>query len=112
MSFIEPQANSSHRQTSTGKTTAAFGQFVLNVPRFAIIVDQLTANTYIMVVVKPGESNINTVKINMKIAREDFAKLDVTGSGVRRQPVPPLPGPDYGDEEPPKSDEQVEITYE
>jgi hypothetical protein len=36
-------------------------------------------------VVRPGESNHNTAKMNVKIAREDFEKLDVTQQPTGKQ---------------------------
>ncbi|KAI9771544.1 MAG: GTP-binding protein gtr1 [Geoglossum umbratile] len=81
--IIKTFKQSLSRFTSSPKSAPQFTEIELRAPRFSLFIDRLTSNTYILVVVKPGESDLNTAKMNVKIAREDFERLDVTGDGKK-----------------------------
>jgi len=45
--------------------------------KFQMFVGNFTTNTYIMVILPPGEARFNAAKLNVAIAREQFEPLDV-----------------------------------
>ena len=45
----------------------------------SIYIARLTASTYVLVVVPPGEADFNCLRVNVQIAKADFVKLDLTG---------------------------------
>lgn len=51
--------------------------------RFSMFACKFTTNTYLMVILPPGEARFNSAKLNCQIARESFKFLDgpVTVSG-------------------------------
>ncbi len=53
--------------------------------RFSMFACKFTTNTYLMVILPPGEARFNSAKLNCQIARESFKFLDgpmtVAGSG-------------------------------
>ncbi|KAI0471473.1 Gtr1/RagA G protein conserved region-domain-containing protein [Xylariaceae sp. FL0804] len=48
--------------------------------RFSMFACKFTTNTYIMVVLPPGEARFNSAKLNCQIARESFKFLDGPGT--------------------------------
>jgi Ras-related GTP-binding protein A/B len=79
--IIKTFKHSLARFTASPKSASQFEQFELKVPSFGLFVDRLTSNTYILVVVPSGEAKLNAAKINVKIVKKDFERLDVTGEG-------------------------------
>ncbi|KAI0883042.1 Gtr1/RagA G protein conserved region-domain-containing protein [Annulohypoxylon maeteangense] len=55
--------------------------------RFSMFACKFTTNTYLMVILPPGEARFNSAKLNCQIARESFKFLD--------GPVIPGPGQSY-----------------
>ncbi|KAI0143449.1 Gtr1/RagA G protein conserved region-domain-containing protein [Xylariaceae sp. FL1272] len=53
--------------------------------RFSVFACKFTTNTYIMVVLPPGEARFNAAKLNCQIARESFKFLDGPAAGSHGQ---------------------------
>lgn len=49
--------------------------------RFSMFVCKFTTNTYLMVILPPGEARFNSARLNCQIARESFKFLDGPASG-------------------------------
>jgi Ras-related GTP-binding protein A/B len=62
------------RNTNTTPASAGFLLFKIQSPRFHCFLARFTENTYIFVVVPPGEENFNCAVINMGLLREAFAR--------------------------------------
>ncbi|KAL6722317.1 GTP-binding protein gtr1 [Lecanora helva] len=56
-----------------------FHEFVLKAPRFNLIIHRLTNNTYVLVVLPPGECDLECARFNIKVARADFASQETGG---------------------------------
>jgi Ras-related GTP-binding protein A/B len=82
--IIKTFKHSLARFTASPKSASQFDNFELKVPSFGLFVDRLTSNTYILVVVGPGEARLNAAKMNVRIAKRDFERLDVTGEASRK----------------------------
>ena len=52
-------------------------KFCISAPKFALIIEELTKNTYVMVVLPPGEAEVNCARLNIGIARERFTSMDI-----------------------------------
>ncbi|KAJ2905312.1 hypothetical protein MKZ38_005825 [Zalerion maritima] len=55
---------------------------------FSVIVIKFTINTFLLAVLPPGEARFNSAKLNIEIASETFAFLDVPGQ-YAKQPAQP-----------------------
>jgi hypothetical protein len=53
-----------------------FGEFVIKTPRFNLILARFTANTYVLIVNPPGESEIQCTRLNVLAARDEFSQLE------------------------------------
>ena len=47
---------------------------MIKAPRFNLCLSRLTGNTYVLVVLPPGEVDINCVRVNVSYAREKLAQ--------------------------------------
>ena len=63
--------------TSSSTSSHQFSEFFIKTPRFNLIITRLTNNTYVLVVLPPGEAEMNCTRINIATARDDFKKLDM-----------------------------------
>ena len=68
--------------TNNPTTSHPFTEFALKAPRFNLILSRLTNNTYVLLVVPPGDTDIECARLNIMMARERFVRLDV-GMGNR-----------------------------
>ena len=61
----------------------------VKVPRFSLMLARLTLNTFIAIIVPPGECTFNTMKLNVVKSQSVFEKLDGTVQfrPERTQPV-------------------------
>lgn len=55
-------------------------------PRFSLFITAMTDNTYLLVVLPPGEAKYTAAQYNVTLAMKDFAKLDITGEVRRHEP--------------------------
>jgi Ras-related GTP-binding protein A/B len=74
------------RYTGTPKSAEQFVEWELKLSRFCLFVAKFTTNTYILVVLPPGEARFNSAVVNTKMARREFESLD----------APPRRGVDRG----------------
>ena len=58
--------------------------------RFSMFACKFTTNTYLMVILPPGEARFNSAKLNCQIARESFKFLDGPATAA------PYPGQQTG----------------
>lgn len=71
------------RYTGTPKSAEQFVLLELKLPRFCLFLVKFTTNTYLMVVIPPGEARFNSAVESAKSARAMFEELD----------APARPGP-------------------
>lgn len=62
------------RNTHTTPASAGFHVMHTKTPQFNVFLGQFTDNTYIFVVVPPGEASYNCAVLNTMLARQGFAK--------------------------------------
>lgn len=68
--------------TSSTSSSHPFSEFNIKAPRFNLVLARLTGNTYVLVVLPPGEADINCTRANIAMARDEFSALDgLGGSG-------------------------------
>ncbi|THD00435.1 hypothetical protein EYZ11_000162 [Aspergillus tanneri] len=83
------------RNTHTTPASAGFVVMHTKTPQFNVFLGRFTDNTYIFMVVPPGEAAYNCAVMNTMLAREGFSKAAATGQGDGF----PLPAPDSPDGE-------------
>ncbi|KAH6665832.1 Gtr1/RagA G protein conserved region-domain-containing protein [Halenospora varia] len=74
--IIKNFKQSTSRYTGTPKSAEQFGVFDLKLPTFCMFLVKFTTNTYLGVVLPPGEERYNAAKLNCYIARTQFEDLD------------------------------------
>jgi Ras-related GTP-binding protein A/B len=84
--IIKNFKQSTSRYTGTPKSTEQFVLLELKLSRFCMFVVKFTTNTYLAVVLPPGEERFNAALENVMQARKEFEGLD----------SPPRRGPDRG----------------
>ena len=62
--------------TNTSTSSHQFGEFYIKTTRFNLVIALLTTNTYALVVLPPGEAEMQCTRLNLFDARAQFAKLD------------------------------------
>ncbi|KAJ5874707.1 uncharacterized protein N7529_003137, partial [Penicillium soppii] len=76
------------RNTLTTPASAGFVVMHTKTPQFNIFLGRFTDNTYIFLVVPPGEASYNCAVLNTMLAREGFSKA-AAGGGGDGFPLPP-----------------------
>lgn len=84
--IIKNFKQSTARYTATPKSAEQFVLMELKLARFCMFVVKFTTNTYLAVVLPPGEERFNAALENVMQARKEFQGLD----------SPPTKGPDRG----------------
>ena len=74
--IIKNFKQSTSRYTGTPKSAEQFSIFDLKMPNFCMFLIKFTTNTYLGVVLPPGEERFNAAKLNCYIARTHFEDLD------------------------------------
>ena len=69
--------------TSSSTSSHQFQEFSIKTPRFNLIIDKLTTNTFVLAVLPPGDAELNCTRINIATAREDFTRFDTPPGRVR-----------------------------
>lgn len=67
------------KHTGLPRASAQFLEMTICTVKFGLFVAKFTPNTYILVVVPPGQARFNTAVINTMVAIEHFKKLDGLG---------------------------------
>jgi Ras-related GTP-binding protein A/B len=67
------------RNTHTTPASAGFLVMHTKTPQFNVFLGRFTDNTYIFVVVPPGEAAYNCAVLNTMLAREGFSKAEIAG---------------------------------
>lgn len=57
---------------------------MIKTPRFNLILARFTTNTYVLVVIPPGEAELECTRFNLLAARDEFLQLDDAGSASER----------------------------
>ena len=65
--------------TNSPSTSNPFSEFVIKAPRFNLIISRLTNNTYVLVVLPPGETDLECARFNIMAARATFMSQDIGG---------------------------------
>ena len=81
------------RNTHTTPASAGFLVMHTKTPQFNVFLGRFTDNTYIFMVVPPGEAAYNCAVLNTMLAREGFSKAAAAGYGDGF----PLPTPETPD---------------
>lgn len=81
------------RNTLTTPASAGFVVMHTKTPQFNIFLGRFTDNTYIFIVVPPGEAAYNCAVLNTMLAREGFSKSAVAGR-TDGFPLPPQETPE------------------
>ncbi|KAL8722999.1 MAG: hypothetical protein Q9225_000615 [Loekoesia sp. 1 TL-2023] len=66
------ESNSSHQ----------FDSFTIKTRIFNLIINRLTYNTYVLVVFPPGEAELQCAKLNILLAKDEFARIESVAEGV------------------------------
>ena len=66
------QRNFSNSSTSSHQ----FIEFTIKTPRFNLIIARLTTNTYVLIVLPPGEAELECTRLNVLSAKDEFSQLD------------------------------------
>lgn len=74
--IIKNFKQSTSRYTGTPKSAEQFSLFELKLNIFSMFIVKFTTNTYLAVVIPPGEERFNCALENCKIARKEFEDLD------------------------------------
>lgn len=73
-----------------------FNEFTIKTPRFNLILARFTANTYVLVVIPPGEAEIQCTRLNVMAARDEFSQLDNPSDRGREELNPKRLNGGYG----------------
>ena len=65
--------------TNSPSTSNPFSEFVIKAPRFNLIISRLTNNTYVLVVLPPGEPDLECARFNIMVARATFINQEIGG---------------------------------
>ncbi|KAI9732009.1 MAG: GTP-binding protein gtr1 [Cirrosporium novae-zelandiae] len=76
--MIKTFKHSIAKHTGASQAQAAPMEMTIKTPKFNLILAQLTKNTFIMVVLEPGEALVNVAMLNVLGLREEFLKMDLT----------------------------------
>jgi Ras-related GTP-binding protein A/B len=74
--IIKNFKQSTSRYTGTPKSAEQFVLFEVKMSLFSVFVVKFTTNTYLCVVMPPGEERFNAAMENAKLARKEFESLD------------------------------------
>ena len=66
------ESNSSHQ----------FDSFTIKTRIFNLIINRLTYNTYVLLVLPPGEAELQCAKLNILRARDEFARIESVAEGT------------------------------
>ena len=67
-------------QVYTGQGAShPFGEFTISCPRFNLVLSRLTPNTYVLVVLPPGELDLVNTRLNVMGVRDGLTELDHPG---------------------------------
>lgn len=77
--IIKTFKNSLSNFTSALPSVHHFAEYVIKTPRFNLILAKFTANTYVLVVIPPGEAELQCTRLNILAASEEFAQIDQRG---------------------------------
>ena len=58
---------------------------MIKTPRFNLILARFTVNTYVLVVLPPGESEIECTRLNVLAARDEFSQIESTPDRGREE---------------------------
>ncbi|KAG8529721.1 uncharacterized protein KY384_005202 [Bacidia gigantensis] len=67
-------------QGYTGQNSShPFGEFTISCPRFNLVLSRLTNNTYVLVVLPPGETDLVNTRLNIMGVRDGLVELERPG---------------------------------
>jgi len=83
-SVVKSHKQSIAKHTGLSAGTANFSELQIKTGRFMFLIVRLTENTNLAVVLPPGEAYFNAARVNIMVARDQFAELDFKGKGSSR----------------------------
>lgn len=90
-SIIKTHKHSMAKHTSTMASETSFSEMQIKTPSFFLFITRLTENTNLLCVTEPEEAIFNGARVNVQLARAEFADLDIVekkGRDVQRQEPP------------------------
>ncbi|KAA6413179.1 MAG: GTP-binding gtr1 [Lasallia pustulata] len=82
--IIKTFRHSLAKNTSSSTSSHQFKDFTVKSPRFNIAIYHFTTNTYVLLVFPPGEAAANCTRLNVQVARDSFAALELDAKGKDR----------------------------
>lgn len=86
--IIKQFKQSCARYTGTPRSSEQFTLMEFQSQNFCEFICKFTTNTYLLVILPPGEARFNSAKLNVEVASETFGYLDVPGPYVRPPALP------------------------
>ena len=90
--YIRSTKHSSCRTFTDSSTSHQFGEFFIKTTRFNLIISRLTTNTYALIVIPPGETELQCTRLNLLDAKEQFAQLDGLSDRRREKTIEAMGG--------------------
>lgn len=79
-SILKSQKASIAKHTRSNATSANFAELQIKSAKYMFLITRLTENTNLAVALPPGEALFNAARVNIALARAQFAEFDITGS--------------------------------
>lgn len=67
------------KYTHSSTASHPFAEIAIKAPRFNLILARLTNNTYVLVILPPGDLEIELSRFNIMAAKDRFVELDIMG---------------------------------
>lgn len=73
------QESNNRKYTHSSTASHPFTEIAIKAPRFNLILARLTNNTYVLVILPPGDLEIELSRFNIMAAKDRFVELDIMG---------------------------------
>ncbi|CAF9943006.1 MAG: GTP-binding protein gtr1 [Alectoria fallacina] len=80
---IKTFKHSLSKYTHSSTASHPFTEIAIKAPRFNLILARLTNNTYVLVILPPGDLEIELSRFNIMAAKDRFVELDIMGWAAR-----------------------------
>lgn len=85
-SILKTHKHSMAKHTGTLPSEVAFAEMQIKTGAFMFFITRLTENTNLAVVMPSDEATFNTARVNVQIARSEFAHLDIVEKDKKGKP--------------------------
>ncbi|KAL9071744.1 MAG: hypothetical protein Q9161_004008 [Pseudevernia consocians] len=76
---IKTFKHSLSKYTHSSTASHPFAEIAIKAPRFNLVLARLTNNTYVLVILPPGDLEIELSRFNIMAAKDRFVELDIMG---------------------------------